>query len=209
MLHDVADALAFLGEAIRDVSRVGAVCASSDALARAVTQPLAGRPSSPVRVLEVGAGTGAITAHVVRALGPMDRLDVCEPVARFADVLHRRFDAVPGGPHVVVHQCPASQVHGPGPWDFVLSSIPVMNMQPEDAIRTLDGLLTWTRPGGAFAFWHYSWWRAWSFFSLDKEERARRSAVAAAVRGFLASQCVSSTFVPLNLPPAVVHLIRR
>lgn len=205
----MGDALSFLREAIGNLPQVGAVCASSPALAREMARPLAGRRSAPVRVLEAGAGTGAITREVVRLLGPDDRLDICEPVRSFADLLAARFQSVPDGPHVVVHQCLLSRMHAPGPWDFVLSSIPVMNMHPEDAARTLETLLSWTAPGGTLAFWRCSWWGLWSRLSLDREERARRRAVARTVRGFLASVRVSSTDVPLNLPPAVVHLIRR
>ncbi len=78
----------FLREGLRDPPRVGAVAPSSPALVRALVAA-AVTSTRPVRVLEVGAGTGRATRALADGLAPGSRLDVVESNPRFAEHLGR------------------------------------------------------------------------------------------------------------------------
>lgn len=59
-------------------------------MARAMTRPMR-QMRKPRRILEVGPGTGAITAEIVRHLRPGDRFDIVEINADFVAYLGQRF----------------------------------------------------------------------------------------------------------------------
>ena len=69
MKQALADHLAFFKQFRETFTTTGAVAPSSRFLARAMTAPLA-RRDGPVRVLEIGPGTGAVTGKIVRLLRP-------------------------------------------------------------------------------------------------------------------------------------------
>src|SRR5437773_2720220 len=72
----------FIREARDSFHTVGAVLPSGRFLARAIASQLRGR-DRPMRVLEVGPGTGALTWEIVRYIRPQDRLDIVELNSQF------------------------------------------------------------------------------------------------------------------------------
>ncbi|MFB6893753.1 translation initiation factor IF-2 [Kitasatospora sp. NPDC056327] len=77
----------FLSEALRAFRLTGAVAPSGADLVNALVVPATSRPDRPISVLEVGAGTGAVTRRLARALRPGDRLHVVESNPRFVQRL--------------------------------------------------------------------------------------------------------------------------
>ncbi|MFB7471957.1 class I SAM-dependent methyltransferase [Kitasatospora sp. NPDC056184] len=77
----------FLSEALRTFRLTGAVAPSGADLVNALVVPATSRPDRPISVLEVGAGTGAVTRRLVRVLRPGDRLHVVESNPRFVQRL--------------------------------------------------------------------------------------------------------------------------
>src|SRR3978361_1019289 len=82
----------FATEVCDNFGEIGAIAPSSPSLARAMTFAL-DRRRSPRTVLEVGAGTGAVTAALMDRLGPDDRLDRGKSNSAFADALRVVTDA--------------------------------------------------------------------------------------------------------------------
>src|SRR5437773_2246711 len=72
----------------------GSILPSSRALARALTRPMR-QMRTPRRILEVGAGTGAVTAEIVRQMRPDDQFDIVEINGDFVAFLERRFREEP------------------------------------------------------------------------------------------------------------------
>src|SRR5436190_12756502 len=72
----------------------GSILPSSRALGRALVSA-ARKATSPRRILEVGPGTGAVTAEILQALRPGDRLDIVEINAHFVRLLEQRFAEEP------------------------------------------------------------------------------------------------------------------
>src|SRR5438105_1294504 len=68
----------------------GAVTPSGRFLARSLCRYVRGA-AGPRRLLEVGPGTGAVTAELVGALGERDRLDLVELNDQFVRHLKERF----------------------------------------------------------------------------------------------------------------------
>ena len=80
----------FLESAAKDFKRTGAVVPSSRTLANAMSRELAWRYKSPVRVLEVGAGTGRITEEIVRHVSLVDHVDIYEIEPKLANLIRLR-----------------------------------------------------------------------------------------------------------------------
>src|SRR5437867_2526812 len=108
----------------------GSILPSSRALARAMTRPMR-QSRGPRRILEVGPGTGAITAAIVRLLRPGDQFDIVEINADFVAYLGQRFAEEPDfrrqrSRSRIMH-CPLQEVPGEAVYDFMISGLPLNN----------------------------------------------------------------------------------
>ncbi|MGA1401204.1 MAG: phospholipid methyltransferase, partial [Phycisphaerales bacterium] len=85
--------ITFVSQAVRNFHHVGAVWPSSPLLAKALAKPLRRHrevsADRPVKVLEVGAGTGAVTKAVLSSLGSRDSADVVELNPVFCESLQQ------------------------------------------------------------------------------------------------------------------------
>ena len=117
-----SDNACFLREFVRDPVHTAAIAPSSPALAEAMAAavPSVGRPT----VVELGPGTGAITAAIRRRLGGRGRHLAIERQPRWASLLQQRFPDVD-----VVHGDVADLTailteHDADPADAVVSGLP-------------------------------------------------------------------------------------
>lgn len=81
--------LAFWGECLRDPRRVGSVLPSGAPLGAAIAREVLA--SEPGYVVEIGAGTGAITEELVAIRHRLDGLTVVEKSPQLARTLSRRY----------------------------------------------------------------------------------------------------------------------
>jgi phospholipid N-methyltransferase len=109
---------------LRELRNTGAVAPSSRHLVQAAVSQLQAHlhrhPRKPVRILELGPGTGVFTEEIVGAMRQQDCLDVVELSERFFKIVHARFH---GGNVRVVH-ADFLEYETPGDYDFIFSSIP-------------------------------------------------------------------------------------
>jgi phospholipid N-methyltransferase len=109
---------------ISDIRTTGAIMPSSRFLVDAAVDQLRAHlrrhPAKPVRILELGPGTGVFTKALVEALRPADHLDVVELNDSFYRMVHERFH----GGQVSVHHMNVLDFEQSEPYDFIYSSIP-------------------------------------------------------------------------------------
>ena len=91
----VADYLTFLRELPKSFSQIGAMLPSSPHLGKLMVRPISSSHLSsshrPLRILEVGPGTGPFTRQILSLMGPKDELVVCEVNTRFMRQLKTSF----------------------------------------------------------------------------------------------------------------------
>src|SRR5262249_13446954 len=80
----------FFRETRRHFRNTGSLLPSSRFLARSLVSELR-MPRGPARILEVGPGTGSVTAQILRLLLPGDMMDAVEINSHFVTVLQHRF----------------------------------------------------------------------------------------------------------------------
>jgi phospholipid N-methyltransferase len=217
------NSLVFLAEAVRDFRTTGAVAPSGRQLAVALAGPLreATRAGS---VLEVGAGTGAVTRELIPLLGPGSRLDVVEANARLAERLRRRVADETGeageagaAGRVRVHPLPIEEfersprsprVPRDGAYDVIVSSLPFTNFAPERVEAIMGRYLRLLRPGGALTFFSYAGTRALRTLLSSPAEVARHRAVERVLAGYQARYGARARMVWANVPPARVWRLR-
>ncbi len=198
----------FLQEFLLRRETTGAVLPSSDALARAITRPLAGH-SAPVRVLEVGPGTGVFTRRIARLLRPGDELVLVEVSDRFVAHLAEQLA------HDPVLKSVAAQVrlvHDrierallSEQFDFIISGLPMNNFPAEQVRLILRTFRRLAADGGVLSFFEYLWLRPLRLAVAWGPERGRLRGIAAAVAAWQRRYGIGQTVVLRNFPPALVR----
>ncbi len=184
----------FFREWLRQPAAVGAALPSGRALARATAAavPVVPRP----RVIELGAGTGVITrALLARGIAPEDLL-VVEHNPAFVELLQTQFPQVPvvQGDALRLHRVvtpPPSMA--PGPWDAVVSGLPLLNMSARWHYRILSHAFRVLGPEGRFIQFTYG-------FRPPAHGRVCRA---------LGLRVRSGAIAFRNFPPARLYLYER
>ena len=128
---------------------VGAVCPSGRALAEALAERV---PEGDGLVVELGAGTGAITRVLLERGISLDRLVAVEKSDALARVLRRRFPeltVIRGDASLLATLLPRKRV------DCVVSSLPLVSLPFEERAAVLAAVKTVLRDDGRFIQFSY------------------------------------------------------
>jgi phospholipid N-methyltransferase len=189
----------------------GSILPSSRALARAMTRPMR-RAKPPRRILEVGPGTGAVTAEIVRQLRRGDQFDIVEINADFVAYLGQRFSEDPDfrrrREQSRIMHCPLQEVPGEHGYDFVISGLPLNNFSldlVEDIYRSYERLL---KPDGTLTSFEYVWIRVMKMPFVSVSERTRLLMLTQYLQAKIRRYQIGEEVVFLNVPPAVARHLR-
>lgn len=201
----------FYGQFRRQYFTTGSILPSSRALARALSSEFC-RRTGPADILEVGPGTGAVTAEILRELRPGDRLDIVEINQHFIDVLNRRFAEEPlfrsRREQVRLVHAPLQEVPGESRYDYMISGIPLNNFPialARDIFRSYQRLL---RPGGVLSYFEYLWIRPIKTALSRRAERRRLHVLSRFLDRKIAAAQFREDWVFFNVPPAVARHMR-
>lgn len=192
-----------------DFRHVGAIAPSGRplALALAATIPVGG--AAPRRILEVGAGTGAVTVAIVNRLGPADTLLIIERNPVFAECLRERVrqERVFCGvrDRVRILHADVESLAGESGFHAVVSSLPFNNFTPHEVAGHLRRFREMLVRGSSLAFFEYLWIRRLRGLCAGRAERARLYGVGRVIAEAIRMPAATSRVVLRNLPPAVVH----
>jgi phosphatidylethanolamine/phosphatidyl-N-methylethanolamine N-methyltransferase len=201
----------FIRESRRHFRDTGALLPSSRFVARALVSELR-KWHPPSRILEVGPGTGSVTAQILRHLLPGDRLDLVEVNRHFIEMLEWRF-AEEG--KFWRHRDQAKLIHaavenlpGEASYDFIISGLPLNNFsvaQVREIYRVYNRLL---KPGGTLTYYEYVFIRQLKTPFSDRRERRRLYRIGRVVGEYIRTYQVRRQRVFINMPPAVVRHLR-
>lgn len=170
----------------------------------------AANPGKPLRIVEMGPGTGAVTRSIAAAMGEQDRLDCYEINADFAEFLRRavandaEYHAV--ADRIVVHSMAAQEATAGHAVDAVVCSVPLNNLPGPVVTEIFECGIRLLRGNGTFTYFEYPWLLSLRRPMVGAEERRRIDEVGA-VKRRMNRHRESATLVLRNLPPArAVHL---
>ena len=206
------DHFEFLRQFRQRFETTGAIAPSSRYLAAAMTGPLKSR-DRPARVLEVGPGTGAVTRRIVKLLKPDDRFDLVELNETFAGMLTRRFEQDPAYRAVAdrsrVHVCPLQQFDAEGPFDYIISGLPLNNFSPELVGEIVERYFQLLAPGGVLSYFEYMYVRPVRKLVSKPAERQRLTQLDEILHPVLERHRFQRNWVFVNVPPAWVQHLRN
>ncbi|REJ93335.1 MAG: methyltransferase domain-containing protein [Planctomycetota bacterium] len=211
MRRAAVDHLRFLREYFKTFETTGAIAPSSRFVARALTRPLRER-TGPVRVLEAGPGTGAVTREIIRHIKPEDRLDVVEINSRFAAALQQRFESDPNYRAVAdrseVHVCPLQEFKADAPYDAIICGLPFNNFPSQLVEELFDTCLGLLHAGGTMSFFEYMYVRPVRGLVGGSRERTRLREISRVMEQRFTDHHFRTDWILVNLPPAWVQHLR-
>ncbi|MFI6157711.1 class I SAM-dependent methyltransferase [Kitasatospora sp. NPDC051170] len=206
-----AEGWMFLIEAARDLRTTGAVAPSGKALAHALAEPVRARSPRPLAVLEAGAGTGAVTRHLIPRLPRGSRLDIVEANPRFADQLRTLAATHPRttsrSADITVHQSLVEDLDTDRRYDVIVSGLPLTNFAPDTVERIMGRYMELLHPGGTLTYFAYLGTRRARTLLASPSEARRHAAVDHVMTAYQRRYATARWSVWANLPPAHVwHL---
>lgn len=194
----------FLVRFIKNPTTIGAIAESSPALAQEITKFFPKDDQRPVKILEVGPGTGVFTRFLLEKLRKDDKLDVVELDGTFIGQLHDEFGE--DERIRIFHDDILEFAYGQD-YDFIVSGLPLNSFDKDLVKKITNRLVNLSKNGAIISFFEY------------EELAILRSKLTAFVQGsdaeFLATREVIVTFLSAfefergsvkdNTPSAVVH----
>jgi phosphatidylethanolamine/phosphatidyl-N-methylethanolamine N-methyltransferase len=191
----------------------GAIAPSSRFLASAMARPLKQRADdAPVRVLEIGPGTGAVTRTLVKHIREGDRFDLVELNEAFAEMLNTRFDNEPAWKRVreqsQVHVVPIQEFDTEEPYDFVISGLPLNNFPTALVDEIFEAYFRLLKPGGVLSYFEYQFVRSIRTRVGKRQERDRLTTIDSTMKSYTDRLRFRRDWIFVNLPPAWVQHLR-
>jgi phospholipid N-methyltransferase len=208
---NVRETILFFKCALTNIHEVGSVMPSSPLVARAMTGALR-RKTPPRRILEVGAGTGPITARIVREMKEGDQLDIYEVNADFGRYLARRFEREVAfrriQNQVTIYTAGIETIEPEPVYDVIISAIPFTAFAPAAVEQFFEIYRAILKPGGTLTYIEFAFGRALLRAFAKGDEKERLQTVARLVDGYVRRHQRHYQFVPLNVPPARIRTLR-
>jgi phosphatidylethanolamine/phosphatidyl-N-methylethanolamine N-methyltransferase len=202
----------FLEEFRNTFHTTGAIAPSSPLLTREILRPLRHRPKRPVRVLEVGPGTGAFTFGILKHLRAGDSLHIYELNPKFHTFLERKLAARLQDPQGIDLRLVNEDIRRLKPgltYDYIVSGLPFANFDHRTLGEIMDLYLRHLAGDGVLSFFEYLIPHRLRLGFLKVPERRRLIRVARKLRGYSQRHQVLASRVWLNLPPARTRHFRK
>ncbi len=210
------DSRVFLKQFFAQYHTTGSVLPSSRSLAKALCRFAVDANGTtekgPREILEVGPGTGAVTAQLVKSLRPDDRLTLVELNDDFVRHLQHRFATEPDFQAVsdrtqIVHGR-VEEVGGEHRYQVLISGLPLNNFAVDEVEQILGLFERLIRPGGTLSFFEYIAIRRFKALVSTGAGRVRLQGIGKAIHNTLAGREIKCDWVWPNVPPAWVHHVR-
>jgi phospholipid N-methyltransferase len=208
----------------------GAVLPSGRALARALShyvrepsgltraagtngfQASQNAPALGRRILEVGPGTGAVTAQIVHDMRPNDQLDLVERNDQFVAHLRERIaTAEPfqsAADRIALLHAAVEDLPEDNKYDLIVSGLPLNNFTVGSVRQIFDKIRKLLAAGGTLSFFEYVAVRRVKALVSGRADRERLTGISRLFREVLSSKEVRRDLVLANVPPAWVHHVR-
>ena len=163
-------------------------------------------------ILEVGPGTGAVTACLVRRMRPEDRLTLVELNDDFVRHLRGRFEGEPAfaavaGRTEILHTR-LEDLPQERKFNVIISGLPLNNFEVAEVEQILGIFERLLAAGGTLSFFEYIAIRRVKAVVSGRGGRERLRGIGAALGRALDGREIKRDWVWPNVPPAWVHHVR-
>ena len=209
------DTRLFFSQALRTFHATGSIVPSSGALAHAMAEYVRRRPEPerPLRILEAGAGTGAISRGIAAAMRPGDTADLVEANPEFASYVEGLLETDPVMSRVRdgvrVHAKLVNDMGADRSYDVIVSGLPFANFTVDAVQEILDYYFEVLEPGGTLSFYGYLYTKEVKAVIARREDYLRQARTSWLVQDWIDRYGIGSEKVFANIPPAWVHHLRK
>jgi phosphatidylethanolamine/phosphatidyl-N-methylethanolamine N-methyltransferase len=198
----------------------GAVAPSGRALSSALSRfirnggeaTLVVGKTSPRRILEVGPGTGAVTARIIQDLRHSDQLLLVERNEQFVNWLRGRLAESPvfqrAGDRITLLHAAVEELPEEDPFELIISGLPLNNFAVDSVEQIFAKLRRLLAPGGTLSFFEYVAVRRAKSFVSPSADRTRLRAISRVFHDVLDGNEIRRDLIVANVPPAWVHHVR-
>lgn len=198
------DSFVFMKTFFVNPTSVGALIPSSPFLANAITKYIK-RKGAPIKVLEVGAGTGSMTGKILKKLKKDDILDAIELDSNFCELLNNKFKK---SKNIKVN-CLSILDWNPGyRYDYIISGLPFNAFDSDLVQLILKKYEELIKPGGIISYFEYIALAKIKLFFLRGKEKDQFSKTITTTTKFRSEFEFDEEKIFANMPPASVHYLR-
>lgn len=200
----------FVSAIFRNPSRVGAAAPSSGFLAKKITKNIKEpenriEKEKPLKILEVGAGTGVFTEEIVKKMGPNDILDVIEIDSGFCDILKNKFGH---NKNVSVYGVSILDFDPGYKYDFIVSGLPFNAFDFKFVSAVLEKYKSIIENNGMVSYFEYALVGAFRKLFLFGDSKVDFKKNVQVRKDFIKQYGIDRDFILINFPPAYVYHMR-
>ena len=196
----------FLMNAFKKPNIVGALLPCSPSVGRELTRYVVrsqkDNPSKPLNILEVGAGTGAMTEVIIENLREIDHLDVIEISPEFCQLLHEKYD---GYANVSIHCLSIIDWRPDYRYDFIISTLPFNSFDYELMDSIIDHLTVLIKSGGILSYVAYAGIAELKEPFLWGKKRADHKKKMKRLKHWRSQYLIAKKTIIKNVPPINVY----
>lgn len=189
----------FLRRFFSEPSSIGAIFPSSQILAKKMVCKM-GYQVRPLRYLEVGAGSGAITKQIAKKITAKDTLDVVEQDHAFCNVLKKKYAHLTNVSLYEMSILDFKQKE----YDCIFSSLPLNVFTPEMVEKILLKYKSLIKPGGYIVFFEYIGFGSLKRKYLSGQALQDFTTILTLKNNFVKNCTTEVKKVWFNIPPARV-----
>lgn len=208
----IKENLVFLREFLLEFKTTGACFPTSKWAAQALITPLRNPDRQPMRVLELGPGTGAVTIPLMKELREEDSLTICEINPRFMKALKEtlsREDSFHRHKHQIEFFEGAAQDIPVGePFDVIVCALPFLNFDLDTVQQIFNRLRQISTPHTLMTYYEYIGARQFSQAVGAPRVKDRISQVNGFLRESGVVRNIDRTQVWLNLFPINIYTVK-
>lgn len=176
----------------KDLKQTGAIAPSSKFLAKDLVTQLKKDVSCescpPLKILELGPGTGPLTKEISKQLRPQDQLEIVEIHKKFYQIVNQKYSR----PNVKIFHTDILEFDPDQRYDYIFSSLPYENMPTHISQQIWKKKLELCAPSAYICYFKYVKFRK---FKCDLEEQ------------IVEKYGSNKKIVLLNLPPAKIYTL--
>lgn len=191
---------------VRNPSQVGAVTPASVFVAHEITSPIRNYPKdTPLRVLEVGGGSGIFTTAIEAALADHSgdyTVDVVEIDPEYCAVLEERFKS---NKHIAIHCENILNFNADEPYHIIVSSLPFNTLDTNLVRHILQKYQQLVVSGGSISFVEHMWFPSLTELLKRGEDKKDFRTRRALIKEFRESYPHDVVSVYANISPMYVY----
>lgn len=196
----------FVKEWILNPIGVGSCAPSSKYVTKEIVQCLDIKKDRPLRILEVGSGTGVCTREITNHLsGKKYTLHAIEVNSAFAQALKKEFK---DNSYVTVYQTDITKWQPVGQYDVIVSTLPFNLLPPEIIVKVITSYKKWIASGGRISYVEGAGSSKFSKLFMNAKARSSFEKKYKFVSEFKETHLDKTVLILRNIPVYYVHHLK-